>query len=128
MTTTPDQITSWMTKRVNLAEKANDEVEARAMSHADAEHAYKLGYAKAIVSNQGKDVSTGRPLAQSYVESLATIETERELRAHLMAKNLYQSSLEASRTKRDAIGAMQTVAGVKREEWKATMFGPQVTP
>lgn len=83
---------------------------------AEADHAYKLAWAKAYAQTDGTVDS--RKADADMATDVLRLEAKR-------ATVLYESAKEASRTKRTALTAVQTWAATVRDEMNLTRTGHQ---
>lgn len=94
-----------------LFEMASRETEVKTSGVEDAvkEHAYKIAFAKAILSAEG---------TEAVKKAQATISTEAQFLAHLKAKATYEFAKEKLRDVRQAISARQTIVSAEKESDK----------
>jgi hypothetical protein len=98
---------------------ALEELERRSRDYADMESVYRKAKAVAYLHSAG---TVGEREAE------VSLETADLRAAALMADVLKVSSLEAVRSKRSVLSAIQTVANLTREELNLVRTGPQEGP
>ena len=102
----PAAVEAELIRFVSLLEKATQETARRGKRAAEAEVAYRVAFAKAILVAEGTVAER---------DAHATIVTEREL----LARRLHEASLDAardaSRNLREQLGALRTVNANLRE-------------
>lgn len=85
--------------------------------YADAEHAYRQGKARAWLDQREGTV----PEREAWVNGLtADLRRKRDL-----AEGMRQAALEAVRSRRAQLSALQTIAGAAREEAMLARTGPE---
>lgn len=117
MTRTTEQAAAAIEAKIREALAALEEVEHCAQEAARKEAAYKCEYAKALLKSEHKTVAMR--------EAEADVETEGARLDFYLARNLFQSAVEASRTKRGAMSAMQTIGRALGEEMSFERTTPE---
>lgn len=83
------------------AEKVTHEVAQRARAAADAEHAWKVGFAKAFLAAEG---------AMPLRKEIATVEAGDLLHAHLLASGVFDAAKEAGRNCRSQLEGQRSIS------------------
>lgn len=114
-TYTPSQLVDMMLTASRDLDQAHVELERRVHEKAESEHVYRLAKSNAYLATSG---TVGEREAYVY----KTVAEERK-RAKLAA-DLSQSALEAVRSKRSQLTALQSIANSIREEARLARSGP----
>lgn len=112
----PNEVADEMRRMSGLLDKAITAVREQSVEYADAENQYRMAHAKAYLAYEGP------AHARKAAADLAT--GDERYRAHL-ADGMRQAALEAVRSRRAQISALQSLLSAHREEAAFARTGPQ---
>lgn len=114
------EITDEMIRLSRLLDDALSYLSRQVKEYAEAEHAYRMGKAKAWLESPAGTV----PERESFVNGVtADLRKPRDL-----ADGMRQAALEAVRSRRAQLSALQTAANAHREEAGLARYGPELEP
>jgi hypothetical protein len=108
VTVTPETIENEVRRLARKLEERTDELAVLFRAAAEADVAYRVAYAKALLASNEKTV--GRQ------EADATVKTADLLQARKIAEALAESAKESTRSLRDQISAVQSVGAMLRAQ------------
>lgn len=126
-----EQVMAWMQKQSTACDAALAEAKSRAHEYAEAKRMYKVAHAKALLLARRDGYQSevdDAPVAVSSVAeagAVADVKTGEELASYVEAETLYQTAIEAARTKRAELSAIQTYVGMVKAEMDLAGRGPQ---
>lgn len=110
-----------------LVDDALDDLRTLANDVAHAEHAYRAAKARAWAETAGmRDTSTGKPLLAAHREALVQSTTADARLGRDLADGLRQAALEAVRSRRAQLSALQSLLAADRAEVELARTAPQV--
>lgn len=118
MTRTTEQAAAQIESAIQDALDALEEADEYALDAARKEAAYKCDRAKVLLKSDHRTVAMR--------EAEADVETEGTRLDFYIARNLYQVAIEATRTKRGAMSAMQTIGRTLGEEMSFERTTPEM--
>lgn len=129
MTEMAADIGAEMRRLSRLADQGVDALRRAADDAAKAEHMYRLAKARAWVeSSQLENPVTGKPETAGAREAWVNGETADARLGRDTAEALRLASLEALRTRRQQLSALQSWLAAERAEIQLATYAPEMTP
>lgn len=103
-----------------LLDKGVDAMRGYAVEAAEAEHTYRLGVAQAWVTAPSGTAAARDAWVKGETAGLRLVRD--------LAVGMEKSALEAQRSRRAQLSAVQSLAAAYRSEAEALRYGPEMTP
>jgi hypothetical protein len=115
---TPAELTDELLRLSRLLDEALAYAKGAAMEYAEGEDAYRMARSKALLNAEGT-------VAEKTAR--ADLETSAERRRAHLAEVMKQVAIEAIRSRRAQLSALQTIANGIRSEIEMSRYGPPET-
>lgn len=116
---TPADLQSEMIRLSRLLDQGIDYLTEAAVEYAETDNAYRMARAKALLESEG---------TVSERNAQADLATSKERVAARLADGMKQAALEAVRSRRQQLSALQSLAAAYRAEVEHSKYGPQDGP